>query len=356
MNFWIWRDITAKHLLIFERIVDVLNFAISECQLTHPINAASHSRRQAHIRRYARRGIRMKSIGSKIVIVQLLAIVVRGKVIDMHLITTFDVIEKEILIGHIENQLLHRRAQMLHTNRFLWIFVRIRAGEQRMEYDERFVQIPNENAIGSLGCVDILATVLWADATCWARMCMSSAARSFRRARRTFVRRNGCGAVRRYRNGRVRWMWVRHNIRCAGVSVGRTFGQASCHMIRRLATTWTGRANVRRIARRIVITADTILIVVIGRVILLGAAKLAEIIVAIAAVQLCCVAVAYGRRSSRGARIVRRQICAGGRQFGRSWRICGCLILRVKRRRVLLHAIVIATVVIWFLIECRCRL
>ena len=90
----------------------------------------------------------MKSVGGEIVVGQLLAIVIGRYIIDVHLIASFDVIEEEMIIGHIENELFHAGGQIMQSPLIFVIAIGIAASDQRMEYDERLVEIPNKDPFG----------------------------------------------------------------------------------------------------------------------------------------------------------------------------------------------------------------
>lgn len=277
----------------------------------------------------------MKSICAKIVIGQILSIIIRRNIIDMYLIASLNVIEKQMTISHIENHFLHSNAQALQMHGILGISGSIGPRQQCVKQNDRFIEIPNEYALRRFDIVDWLASVRQ-NAACGTGMSMTATPCAARLCRRRGFGRNG-RCIGRYRQRRVGRVRMRHQCGGGWMCVRGALWQTRCH-VETLAAAWPRRANVRRIAGWIVI-ASILIIVVRGVILLSGTPELGEVIVAIAGVQLRCIVIG-GRCCGCRTRIARWQISIWRWDFWRSRWIWG-RIRWVKWWRILLHAIII---------------
>lgn len=89
----------------------------------------------------------MKPVRGEIIRSQILSIVVRGHIVDMHLVALLDVVEEEVNVRHVEDHLLHPVAQLHDHVLVLRVPIRVDPRQQRVEDDDRLVQIPHEHAI-----------------------------------------------------------------------------------------------------------------------------------------------------------------------------------------------------------------
>lgn len=64
-------------------VVDLLDASVSEREFAHPLDSAAHARRQGH----ARVGRVVEAVRGEVVRAQVLSIIVRCHVVNMHLIT-----------------------------------------------------------------------------------------------------------------------------------------------------------------------------------------------------------------------------------------------------------------------------
>lgn len=198
----------------------------------------------------------------------------------------------------------------------------VRLSDQRVEDDDRLVQVPNEDALRRLNVLDRRRIV-----ECRSRgtrvLLSSSTCLSFGCRRRLGVRRMIASV---WWDGQGRLRRVAEAGRRARLRLGRAFGQ--CRDMKVLAAARPGRAHVRRIVGVVI---AVVLIVVIASIVLLRRSELSEIIVAIG-VKLCWVVV---------RRIARRQVSVGRRNLRRRRNLCGIRrpVRRIKWRRVLLHAV-----------------
>lgn len=89
----------------------------------------------------------MKTVRRKIISIQILAVIVAAHIIDVRLIALVDVVPKEMRVAQLVDHALHLHGQLVQMIVILRIRRRILAGQQRMEDDDRLVQIPDEHAL-----------------------------------------------------------------------------------------------------------------------------------------------------------------------------------------------------------------
>lgn len=89
----------------------------------------------------------MEAIRGEVVGAQVLAIVVRADIVDVHLVALLDLVEEEMRVGHVEDHLLHAEGDGHQGAVVFGVSVGIAARQQRVEDDERLVQIPDEHPL-----------------------------------------------------------------------------------------------------------------------------------------------------------------------------------------------------------------
>jgi len=119
--------------------------AVAEGELPHPLDAATYAGRQRDVGAGARAGV--EAVGGEVVVGQVLTIVVRGDVVDVHLVALLQVVEVQVNVGQTEYEALHLQAEVDCQLRVLGEALRVRAGQERVEDDDGLVQVPDEDAL-----------------------------------------------------------------------------------------------------------------------------------------------------------------------------------------------------------------
>ena len=127
------------------QVVVLLDLPEPECQLPHPIDATPHARRRdVHVVGGRRRP---ETVGREIVVCQILSVVVAAHVVDVDLVAFLKVVEEETRVGHRVDQVLHFLRQIMQVSLILVVLAGEGAGEQRVEENDGFVEVPDEHAV-----------------------------------------------------------------------------------------------------------------------------------------------------------------------------------------------------------------
>lgn len=143
----------------------------------------------------------MKSICAEIVIGQVLSIIIRRNIINMYLIASLNVIEKQMAISHIENHFFHSNAQALQMHGIFGISGSIGPRQQCVKQNDRFIEIPNKYTLRRFDIVDRLTGVRQ-NAACGTGMSMTATPCAACLCGRCGFGRNG-RRIGRYRQRRV---------------------------------------------------------------------------------------------------------------------------------------------------------